>query len=107
MPKFEISGKRYLASPLMGMGLNAAFLPGADLSNMTSIPTTHISNVLQGVVFKVDEMGAEAASATVITGDVAAPPPMNVELTVDRPFLFFVQEQSSGAILFAGKVGRI
>ena len=107
MPKFEISSKRYLASPLMGMGLNAAFLPGADLSNMTSIPTTHISNVLQGVVFKVDEMGAEAASATVITGDVAAPPPMNVELTVDRPFLFFVQEQSSGAILFAGKVGRI
>ena len=46
-----------------------------------------------------------AASITGLLGSSTRPE--EVDIVVDRPFLFFVQEQSTGAILFIGKVGKI
>ena len=52
----------------------------------------------------VDEAGTEAAAATaVIIGTTSAPIEV-IELDVDRPFLFFLQDRATGAILFLGRV---
>ncbi|MDR2385386.1 MAG: hypothetical protein LBD80_07000 [Tannerella sp.] len=56
---------------------------------------------------KVEEKGTEAAAVTEI-GMVILPEPSDdksVFLT-DRPFLFVIQENSTGTILFMGKIGN-
>jgi serpin B len=55
----------------------------------------------------VEEKGTEAAAVTEI-GMVILPEPSDdksVFLT-DRPFLFVIQENSTGTILFMGKIGN-
>lgn len=51
----------------------------------------------------VDEKGTEAAAATaVIAGRTSAPE--RAKFTADRPFLVFVRDLPTGAVLFAGQV---
>jgi len=53
----------------------------------------------------VDEEGTEAAAATGITFITVLPPPSElVEFRVDHPFLFLIQDRSTGAIFFMGWV---
>jgi serpin B len=59
---------------------------------------------------KVDETGAEASAVTVIgmMGTAGPPDPNNINvMNVNRPFVFAIRENSSGVILFAGKIGKI
>ena len=60
---------------------------------------------LAGSIVMVDEKGTEAAAASASTstraGGMAAP---FCELIADRPFLFFIRHEPTGAILFQGRV---
>ena len=55
---------------------------------------------------EVNEEGAEAAAATGVTMvyATALPPqePPRAEFHADRPFLFFILDDATGAILFMG-----
>ncbi|MYB31858.1 MAG: serpin family protein, partial [Acidobacteria bacterium] len=64
-----------------------------------------ISSVLQKALVEVTEEGTEAAAATVVIGVTSAPPPP-VTVRADRPFLFFIRERLTGAILFVGKLAH-
>ena len=107
MPKFEVSSKNSLLPSLKSAGLNSCFAPDADYSNLFSSTAYSVSEVLQATTIKVDEKGTQAASATVVGGDTSPGPLPTYELVVDRPFIFFINESSTGAILFVGKVGKI
>ena len=52
----------------------------------------------------LDEKGTEAAAATavVLVGESAGPAPATI--TLDRPFLFLIYDESTGQILFLGRV---
>ena len=51
----------------------------------------------------IDVKGTEAAAATaVIVGDASAPEPAT--LNVNPPFVFFIRDIPTGAILFVGRV---
>ena len=52
----------------------------------------------------VDEKGTEAAAATAITSSAGAILASGVQLTIDRPFLFFIRDVPTGTILFMGRV---
>ena len=62
-----------------------------------------IAAVIQKAFIGVDEDGTEAAAATAVTwvGDIKPPSP--VPFTVDRPFLFYIQDKT-GLVLFTGQV---
>ena len=63
-----------------------------------------MSDVIHEAFIAVDEAGTEAAAATaVIIGTTSAPIDV-VALDIDRPFLFFLQDRATGAILFLGRV---
>jgi serpin B len=63
-----------------------------------------IEEVLHRAQVKVDEEGTEAAAATgVIVGYVGVPTPPPV-FRADHPFLFLIQENRTGSILFMGHV---
>lgn len=110
MPKFNIE---YRNEDLMGMlrsqGINSAFASGADFSKLSDLKL-YISEVIQESVINVDESGAEAASATQINMDVIidTPPEIsNAKLVLDRPFIFFITEKSTGMILYCGALRNL
>ena len=52
----------------------------------------------------VDEEGTEAAAATAVVMRLTSAPAEQVEMRVDRPFLFLIRDNETGAILFLGHV---
>jgi serpin B len=105
IPKFTMSWQDSLKSALESMGIHRAFDPNeADFSGMDGSGGLFISDVVQKAFVAVDEKGTEAAAATgVVMRPTAVPMPQGVFIA-DHPFLFFIRDRNSGAILFAGRV---
>ena len=82
LPKFEYGG---------AMDLTGLMPPGAEL------------RVEQGTYIKVDEQGAEAAAYTAAAGGAAPEPPKELDLVLDRPFLYTLHAPD-GTLLFVGAV---
>jgi len=80
-----------------------AFSELADFSGMTGTRELLISAVVHKAFISVDEEGTEAAAATGVAVATSALE-KHVELTVDRPFVFLIRDNETGAILFAGRV---
>ena len=104
LPKFKVESSFSLNETLAGLGMPAAFdASQADFSGMDGRRDLFISAAVHKAFVAVDEKGTEAAAATGIAMATAAmmnPP----EVKVDRPFLFFIYEQGTGTILFAGRI---
>lgn len=86
------------------MGLNEAFDGQGGFLTMSDDPDLRLSKVIHMAVCEVNEEGTEAAAATaavVATKSLPMPP---LEVTLNRPFLFFVEDVKSKALLFAGIV---
>jgi serine protease inhibitor len=109
MPKFKLKQKiDNLKEDLVAMGLRIPF--EYDPRNFTLLfdnPTDwlKISRVIHDAVIEVDEKGSEAAAATIVEVLTTSMPPGPRVISLDRPFIFFIQEKHSGAILFMGKLG--
>jgi len=104
LPKFKLEASFALPNTLKAMGMVDAFDEGkADFSGMDGQHNLFISAVVHKAYVSVDEKGTEAAAATgVAMAESAMINPPTVK--VDRPFLFFIYEQGSGTVLFAGRV---
>jgi len=63
-----------------------------------------VTDALHAAKIKVDESGTEAAAATAIIMDLTAMPTGGVEFRVDRPFLYLIRDNATGAVLFLGRV---
>lgn len=109
LPKFKTEYSIKLNEVLGKMGMGVAFDPyKADFSRMSEI-SAFISFVKQDTYISTDESGTEAAAVTVIGMEMtsAAPGPRKVIFNADRPFIYVIQENSTGAILFMGAVKDI
>jgi len=110
LPRFRIETDVVaLTAPLIQLGMGPAFSGGADFSGMSAPggASLQISDVFHRVFVELNEEGTEAAAATgIVMMETAAmvqpaPPPV---FDASHPFLFFLREPSTGAILFAGRV---
>lgn len=107
MPKFEFDASFGLKDTLAALGMGQAFTLSADFSGMTGDRDLQISDVVHKAFVKVDENGTEAAAATAVGMRVMGMPVDQViELTVDRPFIFFIRDDFTGAVLFAGRITK-
>ena len=104
LPKFEYESPFSLNDWLIALGMTDAFEPvTADFSGMDGTRDLYISAVLHKAFIRVNELGTEAAAATAVIVDrVSAPEP--AEITLDRPFLFFIVDHPTGEVLFVGRV---
>ena len=100
LPRFEASSALDLAEPLSALGLP---IPGGDLSKVAPGTPVAIGQAVHAANITVDEKGTEAAAATAIMGLTSAPAEI-VTIKVDRPFLFVVQHDETGAPLFYGRI---
>lgn len=104
VPQFELrSDDRDLGGVLRSLGIEKAFLPGADFGNITEADAM-VSKVIQGTMLKLDPNGAEGAAYTIFAvpaGCAPEPMPEPVRVVFDRPFAFGIFSHS-GAPLFVG-----
>jgi serpin B len=105
MPRFHLLAQTELSSALSTLGMPVAFTDRADFSGITKQVRLAISAVQHGADLKADEAGTVAAAATGIAiSPTAVLPGRIARLSLDHPFLLFLRDDSSGAILFAGRV---
>lgn len=105
MPKFKVEGSFQLADTLKEMGMRDAFIPEkADFSGMDGTRSLFIGDVIHKSFVVVDEAGTEAAAATAVIMRATAMPEGPVVLYIDRPFIFLIRDNATGAILFIGRV---
>lgn len=103
LPKFTFEAPLSLAQVLKTLGMTDAFSAAADLSGIDGTHDLAISDVLHKGFVSIDEKGTEAAAATaVIIGDTSVPE--SATLTANKPFLFFIRDIPTGAVLFIGRV---
>jgi serpin B len=103
MPRFKFSLSTSLNDTLTVLGMPNAFDPTlADFSGIDGAKDLFVQAVIHQADIAVDEKGTTAAAATGIGVGTAAASLNN--LTVDRPFVFFIVHQPTGALLFAGRV---
>ena len=69
-----------------------------DYSKMT-VQDVFISDAIHKATIEVDEEGTAAAAATGMVMMFGMPP---IEITVDKPFLFFIR--SGNHVIFAGRM---
>ncbi len=118
LPKFKLEPPVLkLGKVLSSLGMTSAFDEPKGSANFDRMAPhksddyLRISEVFHKTFLALEEKGTEATAATVIhfgTGGVDSDPPKlkpkPLEVRVDRPFLFAIQNARSGACLFMGRV---
>jgi serpin B len=106
LPKFRFTSQFSLGDTLSAMGMPTAFDPNAaDFSGMTTEPL-YIKAALHKSFINVDERGTEAAGATALIAEGTAAIVVNrhAHLVFNKPFLFTINDETTGAVLFMGRV---
>ena len=108
IPKFELEWEMELAPVFKSMGLQSIFERSRDnFKNMTNIQDELcVSRIIHKTKITLDEEKTEAAAVTgiAITRTTAAFPPREpYEFRADHPFIFFIADNQTGAILFMGR----
>ncbi len=107
LPKFKYGFKALLNDPLIDLGLEIAFSGEANFSRITPGANLYISRVIHQTFIDVQEEGTEAAAATIVEiRETSAGGDSTPIFRADKPFLYVIKENSTGAFLFMGKVGK-
>jgi serpin B len=105
LPKFKYEFKTLMNDHLSNLGLGVAFGGAADFSRITEETDLYISRVIHQTFIDVNEEGTEAAAATIVEmRETSIQVPVSIKF--NRPFLYIIKENSTGAIMFMGKVGQ-
>jgi len=103
LPQLDYGQATDLIPQLEALGMVTAFRSGADFSGLTT-DSVHITAVVHQAELKVLEGGTIAAAATaVVFGRKSAIADLQT-IRFDRPFLFAITDEPTGALLFVGRV---
>jgi serpin B len=110
MPRFKTEFRAELIDPFKSLGMSKVFDPAqSDLSGLTGKPRAEaqstIDQIVHRAVIDVAEAGTEAAAATAVVVTTRTMRPDDSDrFQVDRPFLFLIADDKTGAVLFAGRI---
>lgn len=109
LPKFKTTKDFMLNAMLVKMGMVNAFqvpsdINGADFSGISGVKDLYITAAIHKAFVEVNEEGTEAAAATAVDMSTEGVPPPAPIFRADHPFIFFIKDNKSGAILFMGRI---
>ena len=104
-PKFKQEFKYKLNKTIMPkMGIQQVFdAELAEVDEMCIYPM-YVKEVIHNTFIDVSEEGTEAAAVTVVSGDLTTALPNYIVFNVDRPFIYAIAENSTGSMLFMGRI---
>jgi len=104
LPRFSSETGYDLKELLMQMGMDLPFdKDRADLSGIADYPgRIYIGKAVHRAAVEVNEFGTEAAAATGAEGKLTSGAP--VTFRADHPFVYVIQDDHTGQILFIGRV---
>ncbi len=108
LPKFDVTQQQDLISGMQAMGVTDIFdLNVSDFSALTEDEPIFVDGINHAARVVIDEEGCKGAAFTVMFLAGMAPPPQvdEVDLVLDRPFLFVVSSRDN-LPLFAGVVNE-
>ena len=104
LPRFRIETSTDLKELLEALGMTSAFSNNADFSGMDGTRNLSISAVIHKAFIDVGENGTEAAAATAVVMVDGGMRMVDLDVRASRPFLYFLRDEPTGAILFMGRV---
>lgn len=107
MPKFKLETEYDLTPKMKELGVELAFDPQlADLSRIADVKPNnlYIGFATHKAFVDVNEEGTEAAAATAIGIEATSAPADPTVFRADHPFVFLIQDNETGLILFIGRV---
>lgn len=102
LPKFNMESSYELSTALKQIGLQTAFSNEADFSGITEGVPLNLELILHKTIIEFDEEKTEAAAATAQAIYITGTPTYKV-FKADHPFMFFVIDNRSKAIVFMGR----
>ena len=108
LPRFKVTSGFSLKETLISLGVADAFdQDKADFSRLSDpADPLHISAVAHQAFIEVNEEGTEAAAATGVVLAARSMPPPPAVFRADRPFLFLIRDELTGAVLFLGRLAN-
>jgi len=107
MPKLKIENHwKDFDNTLKTLGINKVMISGDQMNRIAE--DLFVSKIVQDVAVDVNEDGTEAAAVS--TGGIATTsfnPNEMATINFNRPFLFYIKESATGAILFMGKIANL
>jgi len=103
LPRFRLSAGGSIKTVLRELGLKETFEPSGGFLKLSEDPRVHLGEVMHKATLEVNEEGTIAVAATGAEMRSKSIPQPPVPVTVDRPFLFVLSD-NSGAIHFLGQV---
>lgn len=108
-PKFRVETELSPVNTIKRMGGVNMFSDNADFSGISARPVK-ISDIIHKTTIEVSEKNTEAAAVSIVEvvvtgygGGNAAPPPPPKIFNANHPFLFFILDNRTNAILFIGR----
>jgi serpin B len=112
LPRFKVEYTADLKDAFQQAGMSLAFdTRKSDFSGLTGMPPsaapTAIDQIVHRAVIEVSEESTEAAAATAVGIMITSAPSRPIEpmqFRVDRPFLYYLVDDRTGAVLFQGRI---
>jgi serpin B len=112
LPRFKAEYAASLKDVFQKLGMALPFDENrSDFSGLTGVPPkaapTAIDQIVHKAVIEVSEEATEAAASTAVgirVTSVAPKPVEPLQFRVDRPFLYYLVDDATGAVLFQGRV---
>uniref|UniRef100_A0A8D0LAM9 Serpin family E member 2 n=1 Tax=Sphenodon punctatus TaxID=8508 RepID=A0A8D0LAM9_SPHPU len=105
LPKFTAVAETDLKDPLKALGIMDMFEPSkANFAKITRTESLHVSRIFEKAKIEVSEDGTKASAATTAILIARSSPPWFI---VDRPFVFFIRHNPTGAVLFMGQINKL
>lgn len=106
IPKFNLSSRYDLNDPLKQLGMEDAFDSEANFVGIDGMRDLFLNKVVHQAFFDLDENGVTAAAATGGSMNVTSINPQEPPalMNIDHPFLFFIVDLNTQAMLFMGKI---
>lgn len=96
LPKFKLETIVHLNEILQNIGIKEAFKENAFSGIADGCHFTHMQ---QNLYFEIDESGVKEATQPSGTPDIS--------MSLNRPFLFAIRENSTNTLMFTGKIAKI